>query len=293
MAADERVKELTDKLSEGVRAVFASERYAEYLCAMNKFPDYSARNALLILMQCPEASYVASYGTWKQLGRQVRRGEIGIRIIAPHMGCRKTEQEGQDEDGKEKVAYYRAVPVFDISQTDGKELPTLCVDELIGSVENYPIFFERLTEISPVPVVFEEMRNDIKGYFSIQSQKIALKAGMSEMQTIKTLVHEIAHAKLHDPKLVPDSKEKRRSSKEVEAESVAYVVCQRFRLDVSDYSLGYVAGWSKDKELSELKDSLEIIHKTSTEIIHAIQPPGLKLEKPKQKTKNKNKSKSR
>lgn len=293
MASDERVKELTDKLAEGVRAVFASERYAEYLCAMNKFPNYSARNVLLILMQDPGASLVASYGTWKQFGRHVRRGELGIRIIAPRMGRRKTEQEDQDEDDKEKVAYFRPVTVFDIRQTEGKELPTPCIDELTGSVENYSLMYERLLSISPVPVEFKELFDSKKGYFSPSTQRIVLQPGMSEMQTIKTLVHEIVHAKLHDPLLVPDSEGKSRAKKEVEAESVAYVVCQRFGLDVSDYSFGYVASWSKDKELSELKDSLETIHKTSVEIIHAIQPPEPKLEKPKQKNKNKNKSKSR
>lgn len=291
---DERLSELTDRLENGIKELYASGRYAEYLAAMSKFHQYSFGNALLILFQCPTATHVAGYNTWKQLGRQVKRGETGIQILAP-CGFRATrEQEktdpqtGQplyDPDGNpltEKVQMspnrFKIAYVFDLSQTDGQELPNIGVSELSGEVTNFASVYERLTALSPLPVEMAQVPGTAKGYTSFTEQRIVIRPGMSEVQTIKTLVHEIAHAKLHDPAQITPEERKRRREKEVEAESVAYVVCQHFGIETSDYSFGYVAGWSKGKELTELKASLDRIHSTAGEIIHAIQPPQPTLE---------------
>lgn len=277
---DERVAELTDRLENGVKELYASDNYAQYISAMAKFHHYSFGNALLILVQCPHATNVAGYGTWKQLGRQVKRGEKGILILAPCNFRAVLEREKLDPqtgqtlygpDGNpltEKVKIspnrFKIAHVFDLSQTEGRELPEIGVSELTGDVADYAGIYDRLTALSPLPVQQEDFPRSAKGYTSFSENRIVIKPGMSQVQTIKTLVHEIAHAKLHKPAdLLVEEQPKQRRQKEVEAESVAYVVCQYFGIDTSDYSLAYVAGWSRDRELSELKASLNVIHSTA------------------------------
>lgn len=293
---DERVAELTERLENGVKELYASDNYARYITAMAKFHHYSFGNALLILFQCPSASNVAGYNTWKQLGRQVKKGEKGIMILAPCNFRASLEREKIDPltgqtllgpDGKpltEKVKIapnrFKIAHVFDLSQTEGRELPQIGVSELTGDVADYTGIYDRLTAISPLPVVQEDFQRSAKGYTSFTENRVVVKPGMSQVQTIKTLVHEIAHAKLHRPDdilAIPTPGEKRQ--KEVEAESIAYVVCQHFGIDTSDYSLAYVAGWSRGKELAELKASLNVIHATAGEIIDAISPPPPKPER--------------
>ena len=286
----QQVREITDKLEQGIKELFESERFKEYLRTMSKFYHYSFSNTLLIAMQKPEATYVAGYTSWQRnFDRQVMKGEKGIKILAPAPYKAKEEREKidpstqkpiLDADGKpvtETVEVmrpaFKVVSVFDISQTDGKDLPDIIVDELSGSVENYAAFFEALKQESPVPIAFEDIPGGAKGYFSPLESRIAIQEGMSEIQTVKTAIHEIAHAKLHaihpDEKTAPEDK-KDRHTKEVEAESVAYTVCQRYGIETSDYSFGYIAGWSSDKETKELKGSLETIRKTAAEMIDSI-----------------------
>ena len=292
---DDRVAELTEQLENGVKDLYASDNYAQYISAMAKFHHYSFGNALLILFQCPHATNVAGYNTWKQLGRQVKKGEKGIMILAPCNFRATLEQEkidpqtgktlygpdGQPLTEKVKIApnRFKIAHVFDLSQTEGRELPQIGVSELTGDVEGYTGIYDRLTAISPLPVEQENFHRSAKGYTSFVENRIVIKPGMSQVQTIKTLVHEIAHAKLHKPEdLLAEPKPRDRRQKEVEAESIAYIVCQYFGIDTSDYSLAYVAGWSKGKELTELKASLNVIHSTAGEIIDAISPPPPKLE---------------
>lgn len=292
---DERVAELTDRLENGVKELYASDSYAQYISAMAKFHHYSFGNALLILFQCPHATNVAGYGTWKELGRQVKKGEKGM-ILAPCNFGATLEREKIDPatgqtlygpDGnplteKVKIApnRFKIAHVFDLSQTEGRELPQIGVYELTGDVSDYTGIYNRLAALSPLPVVQEDFQREAKGYTSFVENRIVIKPGMSQVQTIKTLVHEIAHAKLHKPKdLVTEQTPKERRQKEVEAESIAYVVCQYFGIDTSDYSLAYVAGWSRGRELAELKSSLNVIHSTAGEIIDAISPPPPKLER--------------
>ena len=293
---DERVAELTDKLENGIKELYASDSYAQHITAMAKFHHYSFGNALLILFQCPHATNVAGYGTWKELGRQVKKGEKGIMILAPCNFRATLEREkidpqtgqtlygpdGQPLTEKVKIApnRFKIAHVFDLSQTEGRELPQIGVSELTGDVADYTGIYDRLTAISPLPVVQEDFQRAAKGYTSFMENRVVIKPGMSQVQTIKTLVHEIAHAKRHRPAdLLVEQTPAERRRKEVEAESIAYVVCQYFGIDTSDYSLAYVAGWSKGKELAELKASLDVIHATAGEIIDAISPPPPKLER--------------
>lgn len=293
---DERVAELTEKLENGVMELYASDQYAQYISAMTKFHNYSFGNALLILFQCPHASNVAGYGTWKQLGRQVKKGEKGIHILAP-CGFRAvlevekidpvTGQTLYGPDGsplteKKHVSpnRFKIVTVFDLSQTEGKELPQIGVYELSGDVADYSGIYNRLSALSPLPVMQESFEGNAKGYTSFSENRVVIRPGMSQVQTIKTLVHEIAHAKLHKPSdILGEEPPQSRRQKEVEAESIAYVVCQYFGIDTADYSLAYVAGWSKGREVAELKASLNVIHSTAGEIIDAISPPAPKLER--------------
>lgn len=286
-----RVREITAQLEQGVKDLFDSERYQEYLNAMSKFHDYSLNNTMLIVMQKPDASLVAGYGKWRdEFERHVKRGEKGIKILAPAPYKVKREVEKTDpdtgqpvigSDGKpvteEKeitIPAFKVVSVFDVSQTEGKEIPDLSVDTLTGSVEQYEDFFRALTRTSPVPVGFEEITSGAHGYYNNAEKRIAINEGESELQTVKTLIHEIAHAKLHDIDLTAALDEQSRPSRrtrEVEAESIAYTVCQHFGLDTSDYSFGYVAGWSGDKDIKELKASLETIRATASELITEIE----------------------
>ena len=286
----QQVREITDKLEQGIKELFESERFKEYLRTMSKFYNYSFNNTLLIAMQKPEATYVAGYTSWQRnFDRQVMKGEKGIKILAPAPYKTQEEREKIDPvtqkpvigaDGKavtETVEVlrpaFKVVSVFDVSQTDGKELPDIIVDELKGTVENYEAFFDALKQESPVPISFEDIPGGAKGFFSPVESRIAIQEGMSEIQTVKTAIHEIAHAKLHafkpDEKAAPEDK-KDRHTKEVEAESVAYTVCQRYGIETSDYSFGYIAGWSSGKETKELKSSLDTIRKTAAEMIEGI-----------------------
>ena len=269
MAKD--IKEITEQLEKGVKEVFESEKYKAYLEFMGKFYDYSFNNIMLILMQNPNASLVAGYKAWQtKFKRQVKKGEKGITIIAP---CpHKYKKEVEDDNGNLVMAEfnyttYRACTVFDISQTDGEAVPTL-TSELTGTVIDFTETVEKLQKLSPVPVEFEEIEGQKYGYFSPANQKIAVKAGISEVHTVKTLVHEIAHAKLHDKG--GEEEEATRRTQEVQAESVAYTVCHWLGLDTSDYSFSYVAGWSEGKEVKELNASMEVIRKTAKEIIDGL-----------------------
>ena len=295
----QKVKEITDRLEEGLKELFEGEKYKSYLNTMSKFHNYSANNIQLIEMQCPDATYVAGYKAWQRnFERHVNKGERGIRILAPAPYKIKEEQEKIDpvtnepvldrdgmpvmEEVEIKIPAFRVVTVFDYSQTDGKELPGLGVNELQGDVERYQDFMEALNRVSPVPIRYEEMEGDRKGYFIDLSRPIAIKEGMSEAQTAKTGVHEVAHAKLHAREAEQDTEKavyKDRETKEVEAESIAYTVCQHFGIDTSDYSFGYIAGWSSGKEMPELKSSLDTIRRTSSELIKGIETQLLEIEK--------------
>ena len=286
----EKLKEITDRLEQGIAELFDSERYREYLKVMSKFHNYSFRNTVLIAMQKPDASLVAGFSAWKNnFERNVMKGQKGIKIIAPSPYKIKQEMQKIDphtqkpvigKDGKpvteEKeitIPAYKVVTVFDVSQTEGKELPDIAVDELTGDVESYKDFFAALEKTSPVPIAFEKIEGGSHGYYHLADKRIALNEGMSELQTLKTAIHEIAHAKLHDIDLnAPKDGQPRvdRNTREVEAESVAYTVCQHYGLDTSDYSFGYVAGWSSGRELAELKSSLETIRSAAAEIINSI-----------------------
>ena len=287
--SDERIQELTDKLEKGIAQVFDSDQYALYLKTMSKFHRYSFRNVMLIFYQCPEASRVAGFNAWKKdFGRTVKRGEHGIQILAPVTYTTLEAQPVLDpvtlkpllnSDGTVKTVVapvkrqsFKVAHVFDISQTEGPELPSLGVDELTGNVEGYNAIFNAICKISPVPVLFrDEAAQYSKGAFYHDDQTIRINPGMSEIQTVKTGIHELAHAKLHNTEGDEAIPEKDRHTKEVEAESVAYVVCQHFGIDTSDYSFVYVAGWSKGREMDELKASLDTISNTAKEIIDGIE----------------------
>ena len=287
----EKLKEITDRLEQGIMELFDSERYKEYLRVMSKFHNYSFNNTLLIAMQKPDASLIAGFTAWKnQFQRNVKKGEKGIKSIAPSPFKIKQETEKIDpqtqkpvigRDGKpvteEKeitIPAYKVVSVFDVSQTEGKELPDIAVDALTGDVEQYSDFFAALEKTSPVPIGFEKIEGGAHGYYHLEDKRIALDEGMSELQTLKTAIHEIVHAKLHDIDLNAPKDEQQprvdRRTREVEAESVAYTVCQHYGLDTSDYSFGYVAGWSSGRELAELKSSLETIRSAAADIINSI-----------------------
>lgn len=282
--ADE-LHQITDKLEKGVKDVFQSDKYKQFLNVMAKFPRYSVNNTMLIMMQRPDAQLCQSFTGWKQMGRYVKKGEKGISILAPAPYKIEREQTKLDEKGrpvfdadgepvKEKVEVtiraFKVVKTFDLSQTDGKELPTIGPSELVGNIEGYPKLLQALQEISPVPVSFELIDGDAKGFYHLEDKKIVVQDGMSEVQTIKTLLHEMAHEKLHDKDNVPEAKDISRNGKEVEAESVAYIVCQHYGINTSDYSFSYVAGWSEGKETPELKASLDKIRQTASEFIYQI-----------------------
>ena len=287
----EKLKEITDRLEQGIRELFDSERYKEYLRVMSKFHNYSFNNTLLIAMQKPDASLIAGFNAWKNnFQRNVMKGEKGIKILAPSPFKIKQEMEKIDPatqkpvigaDGKpvteEKeitIPAFKVVSVFDVSQTEGKEIPNLAVDMLTGDVERFKDVFAALEKTSPVPIGFEKIEGGAHGYYHLEEKRIAIDEGISELQTLKTAIHEIAHAKLHDIDLNAPVTEQTdrpdRRTREVQAESVAYAVCQHYGLDTSDYSFGYVAGWSSGRELDELKSSLETIRSAAAEIINSI-----------------------
>lgn len=288
----QKVQEITDKLEEGLKELFESEKYKTYLSTMSKFHNYSFNNTLLIAMQKPEATLVAGYKAWqKNFERHVNKGEKAIRILAPAPYKIKEEWDkldpvtGEmmfDENGmpqKEQVEVtipaFRAVSVFDVSQTDGKPILELEAQELLSTVEGYEDFVQALMNVAPVPIGFEDIPGDSKGYFHTEEKRIAVQENMSESQTLKTMVHEVAHSMLHNKEINRDDlmevPAKDRNTKEVEAESVAYTVCQHFGIDTSDYSFGYIAGWSSGKDMKELKSSLDTIRKTASELITEIE----------------------
>ena len=285
----ERVGELVSKLEDGLKEIFESEKYKNYLNTMAKFHNYSLNNSLLIHQQKPEATLVAGFNAWsKNFDRHVKKGEKGIQIIAPAPYTIKKEQQLFDlktqqplfnADGtpkmtevEVKIPAFKVTTVFDVSQTYGKELPTLGVNELTGNVERAKDFMEALKKVSPVPVNFGETKGDSKGFYSPSDQSITIKEGMADAQTIKTMVHEISHAKLHNPEqLKEEGQQKSHGTIEMEAESVAYIVCQHFGIDTSDYSFGYIAGWSEGKGPEELRDSMQTIRDTAGEMINRVE----------------------
>ena len=290
MSEKQKVKEITDKLEAGLKELFESEKYKSYLSTMSKFHNYSFNNTLLIAMQKPEATLVAGYQAWqKNFERHVNKGEKAIRILAPAPYKIKEERDKLDpvtgemmfdengmpqkEETEVTIPAFRAVSVFDVSQTDGKPIPELEVNELLSTVEGYEDFVQALMNISPVPIAFEDIPGDSKGYFSTAEKRIAVQENMSESQTLKTMVHEVAHSRLHDKEVNQsmDIPVKDRNTKEVEAESVAFTVCQHFGIDTSDYSFGYIAGWSSGRDTKELKSSLDTIRKTASELITGIE----------------------
>lgn len=286
---DERMKEITDRLQAGLEELFNSEKYAEYLRVMSQFHHYSFNNTLLIAMQKPDATLVAGYHAWdKKFNRHVMKGEKGIQIIAPAPIREKQEQDKVDpntgevvlgENGQPEteevtvtIPRFKVSTVFDLSQTDGDPLPELGVEELTASVENYDIFMEAIRSVSPAPIRFDKIASGAKGYYSSTDKEIVIQSGMGEMQTMKTAVHETAHAILHDKDIMQEMGiQKDQQTKEVEAESVAFATLAHFEMDTSEYSFPYIAGWSSGRDTKELKSSLDTIRRTASEIIDGIE----------------------
>ena len=285
----QRVQELTDKLEQGLQDLFNSNSYCNYLRTMSKFHNYSFNNTLLIAMQKPDATLVAGYKAWqKNFERHVNKGEKAIRILAPAPYKIKEERDKidpvtqellLDKDGnpqKEEVEItipaFRAVSVFDVAQTDGKPIPELAAKELLSDVEGYQDMIRAVEAISPVPIELEEIAGDSKGYYDREAKRIAVQENMSESQTLKTMIHEVVHSKLHSKEVEQDEQmRKDRNTKEVEAESIAYTVCQHFGIDTSDYSFGYIAGWSSGRDTKELRSSMDTIRRTASELITGIE----------------------
>ena len=292
----DRMREIVDSIENGIKKLFESDKYRKYLATMSRFHRYSVNNTMLIYMQRPDATHVAGFNKWRdQFGRNVLKGEKGIRIIAPTPYKKKVEEIKTDPetnapvldaDGKAiikekeiRIPMFKVVSVFDVSQTSGKPLPQLAAD-LSGNVQQYEVFMEALRRASPVPMEIKPVARDTDGFFSIKAQSITIRAGMSEVQTVCAAVHEIAHAKLHDyehmTELADDGEtilvpgEKSRNTEEVEAESISYAVCQYYGIETGENSFGYIATWSKGKELKELRASLETINKTASELITDI-----------------------
>ena len=293
----ERIKEITAGIEKGIQELFESDRYRNYLTTMSRFHRYSLNNVMLIHAQKPDATLVAGFNKWKNsFGRHVKKGEKGIQILAPTPYKIKQEKQKLDPDTKlplldengepvteEKevtIPMFKVVSVFDVSQTDGRPLPQIS-STLTGDVAEYEVFLEALHRTSPVPISFQAMEPGMDGYFAPKKQKIFLREGMSQVQTICAAVHEIAHSKLHDyehmTELADDGEtilvpgEKSRNTEEVEAESISYAVCQYFGIETAENSFGYIAAWSQGKELKELRASLETINKTSSELITGIE----------------------
>ncbi|MBR0450865.1 MAG: hypothetical protein IJI78_02635 [Oscillospiraceae bacterium] len=270
------ISDILRALEDGLRDFMDGDAYRRYLTSIGRFHDYSNSNIMLINAQRPDATLVAGYSTWKMFNRHVKRGEHGIRIIAPIPVKVEREKVFTDEFGKsvrqtveKTVPRFRTVTVFDISQTDGEPLPEIAPGELAQTVKDYGNFLKALHRSSRVAVEYEDIEGGAKGYYELDADRIVIQKGMGEAQTVKTLVHEIAHSFLHDRSSGRNRVEK--STKEVEAESVAYAVCSRFGIDTSDYTFPYVSAWSQDKDLKTLKESMERIRDTSSHIIHLIE----------------------
>lgn len=285
---DKQLQEITRKLEEGVKEMLTSENYTEYLKVMSQFHDYSFNNTMLIAMQKPEATLVAGYQAWqKKFERHVKKGEKGIQIIAPAPIREKEEVEKIDpvtnepvlkENGQPEteiithvIPRFRVATVFDVSQTDGKPLPEFAVEDLTASVENYEAFMKAITDVSPVPIRFDEIEGEAHGYYHLVDKEIVIQEGMSEGQTMKTAIHEVSHAKLHDREIMEElGVQKDKLTREVEAESIAYCVCQYFGLDTSEYSFPYIGSWSSGKDMKELRASMDTIRKTAGEFIDSM-----------------------
>jgi len=297
----DKLKEITEKLEAGIKGIFDSEQYKTYLKTLSKFHNYSFNNCLLIAMQKPDASHVAGFNAWRDdFKRQVKKGEKGIKILAPSPFKTKKTVDAVDAHGKpvykdgkrvkeEKeitVPAFKVTTVFDVSQTDGEPLPQIGVNELTGSVDKYKDFFAALEKTSLVPIGFEAIKGGAKGYYEQMEKRIAINEGMSELQNLKTAIHEIAHSRLHDiDKNAPkDTPRPDRRTREVEAESIAYTVCQHYGLDTSDYSFGYVATWSGGKQLDTLKSSLDTIRKEADAIITEVDKHFTELTQSKEQT---------
>ncbi len=284
--AGKDMNSILKSLETGVENIFTGDKYAQYLQTMSKFHRYSFNNTLLIAMQRPDATLVTGYRNWQSMGRQVKKGEKGITILAPAPIKRKREQEILDQnhkplldaDGKPRteevevvIPRFKPTTVFDISQTDGEPIETLAPEELTEAVADYDLFMEAITAVSPVPIRFDEIAGEAKGYYHSGDKEIVIQKGMSESQTIKTAIHETGHARLHDKDIMEKQGiEKDRLTKEVEAESVAYCVCSAFGVDTSEYSFPYIAGWSSNRDMKELKSSMDIIRKTAGEMIDEL-----------------------
>ena len=284
--AGKDMNSILKSLETGVENIFTGDKYAQYLQTMSKFHRYSFNNTLVIAMQRPDATLVTGYRNWQSMGRQVKKGEKGITILAPAPIKRKREQEILDQnhkplldaDGKPRteevevvIPRFKPTTVFDISQTDGEPIETLAPEELTEAVADYDLFMEAITAVSPVPIRFDEIAGEAKGYYHSGDKEIVIQKGMSESQTIKTAIHETGHARLHDKDIMEKQGiEKDRLTKEVEAESVAYCVCSAFGVDTSEYSFPYIAGWSSNRDMKELKSSMDIIRKTAGEMIDEL-----------------------
>lgn len=275
------MKDIIQSLEDGLTDLFQSNRYANFLKTMTNFHEYSLYNTILIMMQCPQASLVAGYKKWQTMGRQVKRGEKAITILCPcpHKVKKKVlDKDGNpvlDENGKKtekefSIPYFRPGSVFDVSQTDGEPIETLNPKVLTDTVDGYDVLIQKLISISPVPVTFEEIEGSAKGYFSPSLKEIVVKKDMPNLQTLKTLVHESAHARLHNLEAMEEHA-KDRETKEVEAESVAYCVLTAFGFDTSEYSFPYIAGWSSGRDMKELKSSMDLIRITAGQIIDELQ----------------------
>lgn len=273
MSNSERMQEILDKLEEGVRTFFSSDKYKQYLDVMSRFHSYSLNNQILIATQRPEATYIAGFNAWnRNFDRRVKKGERAIYILAPQkvkvdVKTGETGINGEPVTEKKERLIFRPVPVFDISQTEGKELPEL-INELTGTVENYNEFMMAAAVAAPFHISIQELTTEAKGWCDYVSENIVIKAGMSELHTVKTALHETAHARIHTP---AEAKTKSRQQREVEAESIAYTVCRHFGLDTSEYSFGYVAAWAGEQETEVLRESLETIRREAGEMIEIIE----------------------
>ena len=288
-AAEARKKELDDmmgKIEQGVVDCFDSEQFRKLTEVMGKMPHYSVNNQILIMLQNPEATLCNSFSGWKKVGRHVNAGEKGLRIMAPAPYQMEKEQEKTDANGKVildkdgepvketvkvTVNAFKPVSTFDVAQTSGDPLPQIGVDELLGTVEGYEAIMQAIKDVSPVPVGFEDIASGAKGYFHLADNRIAIQEGMSEVQTVKTALHEVAHAKYHNMEAMKaNGEEKSKNQKEIEAEGIAMVCAAHYGIDTSDYSLGYLTGYSSGKEVPELKAALQTIRQGACEIIDAI-----------------------
>lgn len=292
----EKIKEITEQLEQGIKDLFNSEKFKTYLDTMSKFHNYSFNNTILIAMQRPDATYVAGYKAWEKFERHVNKGEKGIKIIAPAPYKKKVDEEIKDAAGNlvynkdgtvktEKVEHiipsFRVTTVFDLAQTSGKELPSI-VKKLDNSIdaETFDNFMDAIKKYSPVSINFDNINSGVNGFYSLESKTITIKNDMTNDQTIKTTIHEVAHSILHDRDTGTEKDNKLSSrDREVQAEAVAYTVCKHFGFDTSDYSFGYIAGWSSGKELDELKESMQTIRECANNMICGISAEYNKLER--------------